>query len=318
MNQKLLKRSGIKISELAFGGVEIGMPYGIGVKSKADMPSQSESIRLLHAAVVGGINFFDTARLYGASESIMGSAFQNIRNKVVISTKCRFLRNELGVLPPPGRLKRFIERSLQESLVALKTDFVDIFMLHKTDAEILGLEEVGEVFINLKKRGIIRATGVSTYSVEETKRALESGVWDVIQLPYNLMDQSQAVNFSLATEKGIDIVARSVLFKGILSERGKNLHPALKDVEQHIKLYKDLLTDSVSDLATLAIKFALSTNQVSSVLIGIDRMEYLRKSLAIVEGGYLEKEILDRAKELQCPDLQFLDLVKWNNMGWLT
>ena len=103
-----------------------------------------------------------------------------------------------------------------------------------------------------------------------------------------------------------------------MSERGKNLHPALKDVEQHVKLYKELLNESDSDLASLAIKFALSTNQVSSVLVGIDRMEYLQKSLAIARSGYLDNEILKRAKELQYPDLKFLDLVKWDSMGWLT
>lgn len=318
MNQRLLKSTGIRVSEIAFGGVEIGLPYGIGVKSKADMPSQSESIRLLQAAIDGGINFFDTARLYGDSESIMGSAFQDRRNQVVISTKCRYLRNEFGALPSSDNLKIIIEKSLQESIIALQTDFIDIYMLHRVDVEILNREEVAEIFIDLKKRGVIRATGVSTYSAEETKIAIESGAWDIIQLPYSLMDQSQEANFSLAAEKGVNIVVRSVLFKGILSERGKNLHPALKDVEQHVKLYKELLNESDSDLASLAIKFALSTNQVSSVLVGIDRMEYLQKSLAIARSGYLDNEILKRAKELQYPDLKFLDLVKWDSMGWLT
>ncbi len=318
MNQRILKSTDIQVSEIAFGGVEIGMPYGIGVNSKADMPSQSQSIHLLHAAVDGGINLFDTARLYGASESIMGSAFQDMRNQVVISTKCRFLRNEFGVLPPPGKLKGFIERSLRESLTALQTDFVDIYMLHLVDDEILDKEEVAEIFLNLKKRGAIRATGVSTYSVEETKKAIESGVWDIIQLPYNLLDQSQEANISLAAKKGVDIVVRSVLFKGILSEKGKNLHPALKDVEQHIKLYEELMSDHFSDLSALATKFALSSNQISSVLIGIDREDYLQKSLAIANGSYLDDETLVRAKELQYVDLKFLDLVRWDKNGWLT
>jgi len=268
--------------------------------------------------VDGGINLFDTARMYGASETIMGLAFQEIRNQVVINSKCRFLRNEIGDLPSVGKLKKIIEGSLQESLNALKTDFIDIYMLHLVDDEILDKEEVAEIFLNLKKRGVIRATGVSTYSIEDTKKATESGVWDVIQLPYNLLDQSQETNFYLAEKNEVDIVVRSVLFKGILSNKGKNMHPKLRDVEQHIKLYKELLSDEVSDLSALAIKFALSSNQVSSVLVGIDKMEYLQKSLAIANGIYLDNEKLNRAKELQYPDLNFIDLVKWNKMGWLT
>jgi len=77
MNKRLLGQTGIQVSEIAFGGVEIGLPYGIGIKSKADMPSREESVRLLHTAVDSGINFFDTARMYGLSESIMGNAFKD-------------------------------------------------------------------------------------------------------------------------------------------------------------------------------------------------------------------------------------------------
>lgn len=317
MNQRLLGQTGIRVSEIGFGGVEIGLPYGIGIKSKADMPSRSESIRLLHSAVDNGINFFDTARMYGDSESIMGAAFQDMRNQVVISTKCRHLRDEFGVLPSSIKLKENIEISLQESLSAMQTDFIDVYMLHQADLEILENDEVADTFIDLRKKGVIRATGVSTYTVEETKKAIDSGVWDVIQLPFNLMDQSQKTNFSLAAEKGVGIVVRSALFKGILSEKGKNLHPALKDVERHIKLYRDLLSQSDYDLATLAIKFSLSYNQVSSVLVGIDQTDYLEKSLEVANGIYLDKETLMHANKLQYPELEFLDLVKWDRMGWL-
>ena len=318
MIQRLVGQTGILVSEIAFGGVEIGLPYGIGVKSKTDMPSRSASIRLLHSALDNGINFFDTARMYGASESIMGQAFQDRRDQVVISTKCRHLRNKFGSLPHSNKLKENIERSLQESFTALQTDFIDVYMLHQADLEILESEEVANTFINLKKKGVIRATGVSTYSVEETKKAIDSGVWDVIQLPFNLMDQSQETNFSLAAEQCIGIIVRSVLFKGILSKKGRNLHPALKDVEQHIKLYRKLLSGSGYDLASLATKFALSYNQVSSVLVGMDRIDYLEKSLMVADGNYMDKEALMHIKELQYPDLQFLDLVKWDKMGWLT
>lgn len=318
MHKRLLGQTGIKVSEIAFGGVEIGLPYGIGIKSKADMPTQSESVHLLHTALDRGINFFDTARLYGSSESIMGHAFKDRRNQVVVSTKCIHLRDKSGALPQSDKLKKIIEKSLQESLAALQTDYIDVYMLHQADPEILEDDAIADTFIKLKKKGVIRATGVSTYSVDETKKAIDSNNWDVIQLPFNLMDQSQQINFSKATNQGIGIMVRSVLFKGILSNKGRNLHSALKNVQQHIKLYKELSSKSDYDLATLATKFALSFNQVSSVLVGIDRIDYLEKSLAVADGIYLDKETLVRAKELQYSDLQFLDLVKWDKMGWLT
>jgi 1-deoxyxylulose-5-phosphate synthase len=318
MNKRPLGRTGIKVSEIAFGGVEIGLPYGIGVKSKADMLSEPEAIYLLHSAIDSGINFFDTARMYGASESILGRAFQDKRDKVVICSKCRHFRDDYGNLPDSSKLKDLIETSLNESLAALQTEFIDVYMLHQADLEILDNDKISDTFLNLKKRGTIRATGVSTYSVEETKKAIDCGVWDVVQLPFNLMDQSQETHFPLAAQRGVGIVVRSVLFKGLLSDRGRNLHPALNDVEAHLKLYKEVLSESAPDLPTLATKFALSSKQVSSVLVGIDRMEYLQKALAAANGVYLDEKALTRAKELCYPDLQFLDLVKWEKKGWLT
>ena len=112
-------------------------------------------------------------------------------------------------------------------------------------------------------------------------------------------------------------MVRSVLFKGLLSEKGKNLHPALENVEAHLKLYDEILTESIPDLPKLATKFALSFEHVSSVLVGIDRLAYLQKSASAADGVYLNEKTLARAGELRYPDPQFLDLVKWDKMGWL-
>jgi aryl-alcohol dehydrogenase-like predicted oxidoreductase len=318
MKKRPLGRTGISVSEIGFGGVEIGLPYGIGVRSKADMLDEQESIRLLHNAHNNGINFFDTARMYGESESIIGRAFQNKRDQIVICSKCRHFRQENGNLPNSSKLKEIIEISWQDSLRALQTDYIDVYMLHQADIAILNNDTIADTFENLKKNGVIRATGVSTYTLEETKKAIDSGVWDVIQLPFNLMDQSHGELFFLAVQQGIGIMIRSVLFKGILSEKGKDLHPALKDVQEHLQLYNELLGPSIPDLPTLAIKFALSFEQVSSVLVGIDRMEYLYNSFRAADGKYLDERELNRAKDLAFPDPHFLDLVKWDKMGWLT
>ncbi|NIA28310.1 MAG: aldo/keto reductase [Actinobacteria bacterium] len=317
MKLRPLGSTGISVSEIAFGGVEIGLPYGIGVKSEADMLSKSEAIRLLHAALDNGVNFFDTARMYGASEAIMGKAFRDRRYRVVLCTKCRHFRDEHGELPDSGALKKIIETSLHESLSALQTDFVDVYMLHQADSEILDRDDIAETFLALKKQGAIRATGVSTYKVEETKKAIAGGAWEVVQLPFNLMDQSQERQFSAAARAGVGIVVRSVLFKGILSEKVRNLHPALQAVEAHLKRYEELLSEYAPDLPTLATKFALSFREVSSVLVGIDRMAYLHKALAAADGDYLDEKALARARELRYPEPEFLDLVKWDRMGWL-
>ncbi len=98
-------------------------------------------------------------------------------------------------------------------------------MLHQADLGILENDEIPQIFAELRAEGMIRSTGVSTYSVEETQKAIETGVWNVIQLPFNLMDQRQAALFPAAAEKGVGIVVRSVLMKGLLTSKGQHLHP---------------------------------------------------------------------------------------------
>ena len=316
MNKRQLGKTGIYVSEIAFGGVEIGLPYGIGVDSREDMLSEADAIYLLHEAQEKGINFFDTARLYGESESIMGKAFTNRRSDIVLASKCDQFRKD-GKMVPDRDLKNFIEGSLQESLKALRTDYLDVFMLHQVDKEILENTVIADVFADLKLKNLIRSTGVSTYSTEETGLAIATGNWEVVQLPFNLMDQRNRPSFHKACENGIGLVIRSVLMKGLLSDRGKNLHPALRSVEHHIQAYDGLLGDQFHDLPTLATQFALSFEGVSSVLVGIDKLEYLHKALATANGHYMNDEMLDKAQKMQYPDPSFLNLPHWDKMGWL-
>lgn len=316
MKRRQLGETGIEVSEIAFGGVEIGIPYGIGIVNEADMLSRNKAVELLHESLEKGINFFDTARLYGDSESIMGEAFRDRRDQVILSTKCTHFKEPLGNIPSYSFLQKIVETSLEESLEQLKTDYVDVFMLHQADLEILNNEDVMEIFLKLKASGKIRAIGASTYSAAETKKAIDKG-WEVIQLPFNLMDQRQGENFQYAKDRGVGIVIRSVLMKGLLSDKGRGLQSALRDVENHIKKYQEILTKDISEISVLATSFALSFNEVASVLVGLDRSEYLDKALCAVSGKLLDKKVVSNAKKLAYPDPDFLDLPKWDRMGWL-
>ena len=317
MRKRKLGNTGINVSEVSFGCVEIGMPYGIGIERASDMLSEEEAIDLLQAALDAGVNFFDTARLYGTSEQLIGKAFKARRKEVVLGTKCRPIRDQSGSLPPETNLRDCIYASLHESLEALQTDFVDLFMLHQSDSEILANETIAAVFSELKKAGTIRATGVSTYTTEDSETAMESELWDVIQFPFNLLDQRQAVLFEQAQAQGVGLVVRSVLMKGLLSHRGVNLHPSLKAVEAHIRAYHELLASNVPDLPTLATKFALSHHEIASVLVGIDRLEYLQQALATADGNYMDAEQLEVARQRAYPEPEFLNLPHWHRMGWL-
>lgn len=307
------------VPEISFGTVSLGLPYGLGVNGEADMPSEEDSIALLNHAVDKGMNFFDTAIGYGKSEQILGKAFENRREEVVICSKpAHFYDKFKGeILPNDSELSAKLESSIFKSLEQLKTDYIDVYMSHDGTEEVIENQTVIDFYQNLKKKGIIKATGISVYTLEQSFKAINSGVWDVIQLAFNLMDQTQLPAIELANIKGVGIVVRSVLFKGILTDRGNNLHPELKSVQNHREKYLPLLNDNAKTLAEFATKFVLSCEGVSSVLVGIDKPEYLDQALAVVDGKYLDDETLQKAKQLSYPEPEFLNLPMWDRKGWL-
>ncbi len=319
MQKRIFGRTGIEVSEISFGTVSLGLPYGIGVHGEADMPLESDSIALLNEAVDKGMNFFDTAIGYGKSEQILGKAFKDRRGEVVICSKpAHFYDKFKGeILPNDAQLSEKLESSITKSLKQLQTNYIDVYMSHDGTEEVIENETVIAFFQQLKQKGIIRATGISVYTLEQSLKAINSDVWDVIQLQFNLMDQTQLPAIKLAAEKGVGTVIRSVLFKGILTDRGEELHSELRPVADHRQKYLALLDDNTKTLAEFATKFVLSYEGVSSVLVGIDKPEYLNQALAVVDGKYLNAEILEKAKALAYPEPEFLNLPMWDRKGWL-
>lgn len=317
MNYKVLGDTGLRVSELAFGGVEIGLPYGLSVSEDHKLMSEQEAIHLLHQSLDAGVNFYDTARLYGRSEEIMGKAFADKREQIIYASKCTHFRRTDGTLPSKKEFRPLIEQSLSESLAALQTDYIDVFMLHYADLEILEIDEIYQTFEDLQKSGAIRHPGISIYEPSETKRALEIGFWKAIQLPFNLLDQRQSAYFEEAKGKGVGIFVRSVLMRGLLTDKAFNLHPALRSVQDHIHLYKQLFNIDIKSLAQLATKFVATYDEISSVLVGIDKTEYLQEALQNFDGNYLGKEDFNLAKTLGFKDQSFLNLAQWDKNGWL-
>jgi 1-deoxyxylulose-5-phosphate synthase len=317
MNRRILGRTGLAVSEIAFGGVEIGLPYGIDIRNPSEMPTEQQAIDLLHAALNNGVNFFDTARMYGRSEMLMGKAFAGRRDQVVINTKCVHLRDTDKKLYDRAEIRRLIPDSLHKSLAALRTDHVDVYMTHTGDLEILDHPDVLEGFDSIRRKGLTRAIGVSTYTPDETRKAVESGVWDVIQLPFNLLDQRQADLFPLAAQRGVGIMVRSVLLKGILSTRGGNLHPALLGVTEHRNRLIRIMDADEKQLPRMATRFALGFDQVSCVLVGIDRLEYLQAALDSAAGPALPHEMFELLRKSGYPDPEFINLHTWTQKGWL-
>lgn len=318
MKQRLLGSTDIKVSEISFGGVEIGLPYGIGVGGSENLISEVEAVDLLRLSLEKGINTFDTSPAYGKSEKRIGKAFADRRQDVVICTKCPHLRDKDQQLFSDAELKIIITTSITNSLEALQTDYVDIYMIHNADLEMLEHPEIIHQFSELKQKGVIRAAGVSVYTVQETQKAIDSDFWQVVQLPFNLLDQRHGKTFSDAKKKGVGIFVRSVLCKGILTDRNRFLHPKLAPIREHCDRCLEQLNSERYSLSDVATKFALSFQEVSSVLVGIDKTEYLEKAFAVADGHYFSDAQLETVQTMAYPNPDFLDIPLWEKKGWLT
>jgi len=209
MKYRELGRTGWKVSEISFGAWAIGGTWG-PVEDK-------ESLAALHAALDGGVNFFDTADVYGDghSEQLLAKLKKERKETFYIATKAG---RRLPQQTPEGysreNLTAFIERSLKN----LNTDTIDLLQLHCPPIQVLYMPEVFGILDDLVKAGKLRYYGVSVEKVEEALKAIEFPGVQTIQLIFNIFRQRPAeLLFPEAQRRKVGILARVPLASGMLS-----------------------------------------------------------------------------------------------------
>lgn len=282
MTYRTLGRTGLTVSALALGTVELGMDYGIAAPGHFARPAEAAAIDLVHATLAAGVTFIDTARAYGESEAVLGKALRGKRDQVVLATKVGLHRPD-GSLPMGDALRTEMLTALETSLRLLQTDYVDLWQLHNVDAAVLARrDELAAVFAAVQASGKVRAVGGSFYGAELPVQALGYDLFDVIQVTYSVFDQRLADQvLPLAQAKNIGVMVRSVLLKGALTERAEYLPDHLDTLRRRSRHYRQLVADAGQGLtpAQVAIAFALAHPQISSVLVGIRSIEELTENL---------------------------------------
>ena len=192
MNKRLLGRSGLSVSALGLGTVELGMDYGLKIPDGYGRPSATDAIHIVHEALDNGVNLIDTARAYGESETIIGRALRGRRAQVVLATKVK-TQSPDGTPLNGGALAEHMLDHLDASLKLLQTDYVDLWQIHQIDGTLLAQSDiVAAAFAQARAAGKVRAFGGSTYGAEMPLRALASDLFDVLQVGYSVLDQRLA------------------------------------------------------------------------------------------------------------------------------
>ena len=211
--QKRKLGQGLEVSALSLGA----MGYG---KSR-DIPDRPEMIALLRAAVDYGMDFFDTAEVYGpwTNEEMVGEAFAGMRDKVIIATKFGWDIDQQtgehhgGVNSKPSQIKQAVEGSLKR----LRTDYIDLYYQHRVDPDV-PMEDVAGTVKDLITEGKVRYFGLSEAGVESIRRAHSVQPVAALQSEYSLWTRDpEAEILPTLDELGIGLVPFSPLGKGFLT-----------------------------------------------------------------------------------------------------
>ena len=213
MQYRELGRTGWKVSSISFGSWAIGGTWG--------PVDDQDSLDALHRAVELGVNFFDTADVYGDghSERLLAQLRKQNRNTIYIATKAgRRLPTQLASGYNRKNLTAFIERSLKN----LETESLDLLQLHCPPTEVFYLPEVFGILDDLVQAGKIRYYGVSVEKVEEALKAIEFPNVQSVQIIFNMFRHRPAeLFFSEALKRKVGILARVPLASGMLTGRLK-------------------------------------------------------------------------------------------------
>jgi len=315
MDYRLLGRTGVSVSPLCLGAMMFG---SWGNDDRAD------AIRIIHHALGAGINFVDTADVYscGESEEIVGAALQGRRGDVVLATKFFMPMDDRP--NHSGGSRKWIIEEVENSLRRLKTDYVDLYQVHRPSPT-TDVEETLGALTDLVHQGKIRYVGSSSYSASQIveaqwasrKRNLARFVTE--QPPYSILVRGIEEDILPTVQRyGMGTLAYSPLSGGWLTGRWRKDAPGTPTSAARPSARFDMSTpanqrklDVVEELALLAgqsgmtmidlaLAWAINHPGVTSAIIGPRTMEQLESQLPSADVT-LTTEILDRIDELVAP-----------------
>ena len=284
MNYRPLGRTGWKISDISFGAWAIGGSWG--------RVSEEEALAALHKAIDCGVNFIDTADVYGdgRSERLIAQVKKARKDEVIVATKAG---RRLPRQTVEGYSRENLTKWVEDSLRNLATDSLDLLQLHCPPTDLYSRAEIFEMLDDFVEAGKIRFYGVSVEKIEEALKAIEYPNVQTVQIIFNCFRQRPAeIFFPRAKAKQVGILARVPLASGLLTgklrrdskfaaddHRNFNRHGEAFDVGetfsgvdyeiglQAVEQIRSLLPTSVS-MSQFALRWILMFDAVSCAIPG--------------------------------------------------
>jgi aryl-alcohol dehydrogenase-like predicted oxidoreductase len=309
MRQRSLGRTNLNVSEIALGTVELGLDYGIDVPGQAFRPPESEAVALLNYALDRGINIIDTARAYGASETVIGEAISHRRSEFVLVSKVKTFHTEVEDL---AERKQAMLDSVQESLRQLQTDHLDLLLLHSSSVEEITNPLYVEVLNECRRRGWTQYIGASVYGVAAAMAAIESDQFDCLQVAWNLLDRSVEERvLPEAAVSRVGLMVRSVLMRGALTDRRKHLPQSLSPITDAADAMEVIARHAGMTLPELAYRYIVSHEGPLTALVGTAWVSELELALEYAASPKLSDDLMRTIRSVSVSQPELLDLSRW-------
>lgn len=270
MNYRLLGKSSLYISEIAFGCMSLN-------------DTDTANTRLIHQAIDAGINFFDTADIYqdGLNEKTIGKAVKQIRDKIILATKVGNVRRKDSKALDWNPTKKHILASAEESLKRLQTDYIDLYQLHGGTIDD-PIDETIEAFELLQQQGKIKYYGISSIRPDVIREYIQRSHIVSVMMQYSLLDKrAEETCLPLLQEHNIGVLARGTLAGGLLAD--KHANPYLKYTEDDVYKMASAL-HAISGLSRnnsqTALQFVLQQPAITAAVVGIRTAAQLEDIIA--------------------------------------
>ena len=308
-----LGRTGARVSEIGFGAWGIGGSWWGGT-------DDAEALKALIRAQELGVNFFDTAYVYGDghSERLIARAFAETGRRGFVSSKVPPRNRQWPARPAPISQvfpADWIVACTERSLKNLNTDCLDLQQLHVWHDDWAEAPEWKEAVRRLKAEGKIRFFGLSIndYEPENGLKAIRTGLVDTIQVIYNLFEQAPSERlFPACNEHRVGVIVRVPFDEGSLTGA---LRPdtvfqkddfradyfrgdRLREVCERVQAFDFLIRDEITTPAQAALKFCLSHPAVSTVIPGMRKVRHVEANARVSDGRLLTPEELAKLKPL--------------------
>jgi len=306
-----LGSTGLSTSVLSVGTVSLGTEYGIPTDANHSPPPREAAVGLLRTAADAGINLFDTAPAYGEAETILGEALAN-RPECLFATKVALPQMPAGTSMGSLDLERHVRKSIDASRRALRRDLLDIVQIHNATVTAILSGEMAEALHRERVAGRIGLVGATVYTEAEALAAVRAGAFDLIQVPFNVLDRGMASRvFPEARAAGVGVVVRSVFLKGVLTPKAQWLPAELMPLRRAAARLVKETAGSWETLPELAVRYCLGVDGISSVLIGPRTEKELLQALEAAGRGPLGAEVRARAEQVQVDNPAYLNPATW-------